>query len=152
MAAVKNPLRNWEERRALRTARRAADAELIDSRLPSPRLAWRTQELTSDEHRLRLASDVTDVVHAASERLLPGSSPLDRGAVRESRAVLLELASRLYDLDRPVLPRGILLAERLLDDGIRSPLFGRGGARAVRVAARDALHALEREQAGGAAH
>ena len=137
-------MRDWERRRALRASRRLADTELISTALAPPRLAWRTAELTAEANRRRLASSITDVVHAASERLLPGSSPIDRGAVREARAVLLELASRLYDQERRVQPRGVLLVERLLSEK-RSPLFGGpGGGSELDRAAREALDALER--------
>lgn len=117
------PVRTWEARRALRAARRRADEELIAARIPPPRLAWRTRELVSDENRLELARSVTGVVHAADERLLPAASPIDRGAVRACRPQLLELASRLYDFELPVTPRGVLLLERLLTDG-SGPLYG----------------------------
>ncbi len=120
------PVRSWENRRTLRAARRRADAELLASRLASPRLAWRTAELTSDASRSRLGRSLTEIVHAADERLLPAATPLDRGAVRECRAELLELAARLYD-SRPVAPRGVLLVERLVHDG-SGPLYGDAGA------------------------
>jgi hypothetical protein len=56
-------------------------------------------------------------VHSADERLLPTASPVDRGAVRACRASLLELASRLCDLERTIKPRGVLYVERLLAGG-----------------------------------
>lgn len=143
------PLRQWEERRALRAARAAADAELLDTRLPSPRLAWRTAELVSDENRVDLARSLTSVVHAADERLLPSASPIDRVSVRACRACLLELASRLSDLDRPVRPRGVVATERLLVDG-RGPLYAHGGARRLRAAALRALEYLDDVGADGA--
>ena len=111
------PVRGWEARRALRSARRRADAELLRARLPSPRLAWRTSELVGDESRVELGRSLTDVVHAADERLLPNASPLNRSAIRAQRPALLELAARIYDLSRPVAPRGVLLVDRLLHDG-----------------------------------
>ena len=135
------PVRGWEARRALRAARASADRELIATRLPSPRLAWRTTELVSDEHRIELARDLTDLLHAADGRLLPGSAPIDRLAVRGARAQLLLLAGRLSDLDRPVTPRGILFVERLFDGG---PVYGRNGGPPLARAALDALEALER--------
>ena len=100
------PVRSWEARRALRTARRIADAELVETRLPPPRLAWRAVELTSDENRIDLARSLTDVVHSADERLLPAASPIARVAVRECRPQLLALAARLFDVERPVSARG----------------------------------------------
>ena len=127
------PVRGWEARRALKTARRAADAELLAAALPSPRLAWRIDELVGEENRVALGRAVTDAVHGADERLLPGASPLDRLAIRACRAQLLELASRLHDLRKPVVPRGVLLVERLLDDGT-SPLYGRHDPVRLRLA------------------
>jgi len=107
----------------LRAARRRADEQLLESLLPSPRLAWRIAELTSPEHREALARALTDVVHAADERFLPGAKPLNRGAVRTVRAQLLELAVRLFDGERAAPPRAVLLVERLLVDG-GGPLYG----------------------------
>ena len=132
------PLRSWETRRALRAARERADAELAASRLPSPRLAWRTAELVADEHRVELARRLTDIVHAADERLLPGASPVDRGAVREAAPQLLEVAARVCDIDRPVTPRGVvLLVERLLTTGRSSATDAqRGSASSSRRCAR----------------
>jgi hypothetical protein len=136
------PLRGWEARRALRAERRAADAELLSSRRPSPRLAWRIAELVSDDERAHVAGQLIDILHASDERFLPGASPLDRVAVRECRPQLLDLASRIYDTSRPVAPRGMLLVRLLLDGG---PMYGNG--RAPRLcrdveAAREALEPL----------
>src|SRR4051794_28335386 len=136
------PVRSWEARRALRDARRRADAEILAARLPSPRLAWRTAELVADDNRAELGRSLTDVVHAADERLLPSATPLDRNRIRGSRAQLLQLAARLYDVSRPVSPRGMLLVERLLVDG-SSPLYGRSSANGIRAVVADALAALD---------
>jgi len=143
-----HPYRDWQARRALHAARRAADEELLVTRLPSPRLAWRTNELVSDEHRTDVARSLTATVHAADERFLPSASPLDRGAVRESRAQMLELASRIADLERPVMPRGILLVERLLA-GVESPLYARVPTARVRDEIARTLAALDRETPRG---
>lgn len=89
-------------------------------RIPSPRLAWRTAELVAADHRVALGRSIADTVRGADERLLPSASPIDRGAVRECRAELLELASRMFDFDRPVRPRGVIYVERLLE---RGPLY-----------------------------
>lgn len=126
------PVHAWSARRALHAARRSADEQLLASRLPSPRLAWRVAELTSQEHRIELGRSLAGVVHAADERLLPSAAPLDRGSIRESRAQLLDLAARLFDDDRGVAPRGVLLVERLLSDS-SGPLYGRGSARRLRL-------------------
>jgi hypothetical protein len=134
------PLRGWEARRTLRTERRRADEELLRSRRPSPRLAWRVAELVSDEQRIDLGRQVTEIVHAADERFLPGASPVDRGAVRENRAQLLELGSRLFDTTRPVTPRGVLLVQRLLEGGA---VYGNGRAPQLRRDVEEARNALE---------
>ena len=136
------PVRSWEARRALREARRRADVEILAARLPSPRLAWRTAELVADENRAELGRSLTDVVHGADERLLPSATPLDRSGIRDARAQLLQLAARLYDVSRPVSPRGVLLVERLLVDG-SSPLYGRSSANRLRAGVADALAALD---------
>ena len=136
------PMRTWEARRALRTARRRADDELAATRLPPPRLAWRAAELTADANRLSLARSVTDVVHASDERLLPTASPLARTAIRACRPQLLALAALLYDLETTVTPRGVLFVERLLTDGA-GPLYGTGDAAHLGAAADDARALLE---------
>jgi hypothetical protein len=131
-------LKTWAEHRALRAARRSADEQLLASRLPSPRLAWRVAELTGADHRVALGRALTDAVHAADERLLPNARPLNRGAVRECRAQLLELASCLFDAERSVTPRGVLLVEQLLRDGA---LYG-GGPRKLRIELAEIREAL----------
>lgn len=118
------PVRGWEARRTLRAARRRADEEILATRLPSPRLAWRTAEILAESNRIELGRSLTDVVHGADERLLPSASPLARSAVRECRVQLLELAALMCNLPQQVKPRGMLLVERLLVDG-SGPLYGR---------------------------
>lgn len=139
-----SPVRGWEARRALRAARRRADAELLTTRLPSPRLAWRTEELVADDNRVELGRSLTDVVHSADERLLPSASPLDRASIRALRAQLLELAARLCDLSRPVAPRGVLLVDRLLHDG-SGPLYSRSTPNRLRAGVAQAFAALDRD-------
>jgi hypothetical protein len=97
--------------------------------------------LIAEDRRIQLGRSLIDVVHAADERLLPGASPLNRNSVRARRAELLQLASRLCDLSRPVAPRGVLLVDRLLSDG-SSSLFSRASNRLL-VEADEALAALD---------
>ena len=148
MANLLAPIRGWNEKRALRNERRRADRELIQARLPSPRLAWRTQELVDEENCVDLGRSLTDIVHAADERLLPNARPLDRAAVRENRAELLDLASRLFAVADPVQPRGILLVERLLVDA-SGPLYGKHDPIRLRLAVRKARAALEGDDGSG---
>lgn len=136
------PMRSWEARRALRGARRRADEELAATRLPPPRLAWRAAELVADENRIDLARSLTEVVHAADERLLPAASPIARASVRACRPQLLALAARLFDVSKPASARGVLLVEQLLTDGA-GPLYGRGDARRLLTAANRILAVLD---------
>ena len=136
------PVRSWEARRALRGARRRADDELAETRLPPPRLAWRAAELVADDHRTDLARSLTDVVHAADERLLPAASPIARAAVRACRPQLLAIAARLFEVSKPVPPRGVILVERLLTNG-SGPLYGRGDPERLLVAAAGILAVLD---------
>jgi hypothetical protein len=136
-------VRELKERRALRVERRTADADLLATRLPPLRLAWRVQELTTGDHRVGLAQEITHLVHDADRGSLPGASPVNRVAVRAARSNLLALASRLADLDRPVTARGVLLVEKLLTDS-RSAFYDRARARAARFDVDEARQALER--------
>ncbi|HET7128383.1 MAG TPA: hypothetical protein VFJ93_04825 [Gaiellaceae bacterium] len=138
------PMRSWEARRALRGARRRADEELAATRLPPPRLAWRAAELVADENRIDLARSLTDVVHAADERLLPAASPIDRVAVRECRPQLLAIAARLFEVSKPVSPRAVLLVERLLTNG-SGALYGLGDAGRLLAAATHIIGVLDGE-------
>src|SRR3954451_14322752 len=105
------PVRGWEARRALRAARRRADDELATSRIPSPSLAWRVDQLLRDDNRLSLARSLTDVVHSADERPLPTAAPAACAAVRACRPELLALPSRLFAVAARVSPRGLVLVE-----------------------------------------
>jgi hypothetical protein len=124
----------------MRAERDRADVELADARLPSPRHAWRIEELVNDDNRLRLARQLTDIVHDADERRLPNARPINRGAVRENRAELLAIAARLFDTRQQVAPRGIVLLERMLDGGT---LYGSGRAAQLRLDAARIREALE---------
>ena len=134
----------WGARRELRRERARADRELLATRLPSPRLAWRVRELVGESNRLILGRSLTDAVHHADERLLPSASPLDRPAARNCRAELLALASIVCALDQPVTARGILLVEQLLVDS-SGPLYGRNDPERLRTAIARARAALEGE-------
>jgi hypothetical protein len=136
------PVRRFRARRELQAARRAADAELIAARLPSPRLAWRTNELCSDEHRRELAESLVEVVRASESRHLPTAAPINRPAAREETSTLLRLAAVLTDTEQDVAPRGVLLVERLLF-GTASPLYERALERRLHLTLAEALEALE---------
>ena len=139
------PVRRLRARRELVAARRVADAELLRTALPSPRLAWRTNELCSDEHRRALAGSLVEIVKASEGRYLPGASPLNRVAAHDQMALLLQVAAVLADTARRVRPRGVLLVERLLADS-KSPLYVRPATTDLRTALADAVQALEEQR------
>jgi hypothetical protein len=111
-------------RRSLRAARRAADDELAARRRPPLRLAWRVEELVSTKSRLDHAHAFRSLVRDASPKYLPAAAPVNRVAVRAQADVVLEIAARIADLDRPVAARGVVLADRLLTEA-SSPLYDR---------------------------
>lgn len=124
-------VRASQERLALARLRATTDRILLrDGHAgSSPLLAWRAAELVSLQERERLADEARRIVSAADPRLLPGSAPINRGAVRVEAAGLEELARRL-EAPGPVSARGVLLARRLLDDP-HSALFEPGGGDAL---------------------
>jgi hypothetical protein len=136
------PVRRLRARRELVAARRVADAELVATTLPSPRLAWRTNELCSAEHRRALAESLVEVARASEGRYLPSTSPLNRAATRDQLALILQIGSVLADTSRRVTPRGVLLVERLLTDP-KSQLYARPATEDLHAALAQALGALE---------
>ena len=88
----------------------------------SPLLSWRCSELTSVEAREQLAASIARIERAAAPSVLPGSAPINRGAVRVHRDELDAIVDRLL-LPEPVSARGVLLVRRLLADPA-GPLFG----------------------------
>jgi hypothetical protein len=133
--------RALNERRRLRARRRAADEELLHTEWVSPFLAWRVNELLARKNRVELARSLRDLVASSQPRYLPGAAPVDRVAVRAEATSLLALATRLEGPD-PVAPRGVLLVDRLLVDGL-SPLYCRGEDGALASCLDTARHALE---------
>lgn len=124
LGSIARGLESLRARRALRAARRAADEELLLSRSPSLRLAWRAAELVVPKRRLELARSLRRLVRDADSRYLPNAQVFNRRAVRAATDNLLVVAERLADLEDPVAPRGVLLLERLLVD-TSGPLYDR---------------------------
>jgi hypothetical protein len=136
------PVRRLRARRELTAARRVADAELVATTLPSPRFAWRTNELCSAGHRRAMAESLVEVARASEARYLPSASPINRAAAREQLSLILQIGSVLADMSRRVTPRGVLLVERLLTD-TKSQLYARPATEDLHAALTDALDALE---------
>jgi hypothetical protein len=133
---------SMRERRALRAARRSADAELLSMPVPSLRLAWRAAELVVPKRRMQLARSLRGLVRDADSRYLPNAAPINRRAVRAVSGDLLAVAHRLADLENPIAPRGVLLVERLLLDS-DGPMYDRERARELFAAVDEAAAALE---------
>ena len=68
----------------------------------------------------------------------------DRAAVRAGREAILGLAERLEE-GAPVHPVGVVLAQRLLTDGLHSPLFNPRCGRSVDQAVWEVADALGAE-------
>jgi hypothetical protein len=122
--AVAALVRALRARRELAGIRRAVDRLILD--LPgggdvSELVQWRAHELVDPDRRDALAHELDRVLRQLDPAHLPSSSPLRRAAVRPHADLLRSIGDRLAD-DRPVTPRGILLARRLLRDA-SSPLF-----------------------------
>jgi hypothetical protein len=130
------------ERRALRAARRTADAELMSRRHVPLRLAWRAEELVSTKNRLDLAHALRSLVRDASPSHLPTASPVNRGAVRVQSEAFLGIALRLADLEHPIAARGVVMTDRLLTDG-SGPLYDRDRADELPAYLRSTRAALE---------
>jgi len=135
------PVRRLRAHRELAFARRRADAEIVATEIPSPRLSWRTTELCSMEHRRVLAESLVGIARASEARYLPSASPLDRVAAHDQLALILQLGAVLADTDRRVTPRGVVLIERLITDS-KSPLY-RHAETDLRAALVEALEALQ---------
>ena len=91
LGALPTPLEAFKARRALRAARRAADAELLRRETPPLRLAWRAEELVTPKNRLELAHTLRSLVRDAGARYLPSASPVNRLAVRAEAETLLAM-------------------------------------------------------------
>lgn len=142
LRALWHGLEGLKARRALRTARSAADVELLRRESPPLRLAWRVEELVTPKNRLELTRTLRSLVRDANPRYLPTASPVNRLAVRAEAETLLALAARLADLQRPVTARGVVFVERLLIDG-SGPLYDRERVDELPVYVDTALGALE---------
>jgi len=140
--SLRHGFERLKERRALRSARAAADAELLLRESPPLRLAWRVEELVAAKNRLDLAHTIKSLVRDAGPRYLPSASPVNRVAVRSEADLLLTLATRLADLRQRVAARGVILVDRLLVDGT-GPLYDRARAPELHAFLLAALAALE---------
>lgn len=105
-------------------------------------LSWRAAELTSPKRRSTLARSMRRVQRDVSEETVSPLVPLNRRSIRRNLGLVRALQERLDDYSRPVDPRGMLLAERLITVP-RSPLYSRNSDDALAGALREALAALD---------
>jgi hypothetical protein len=106
--------------------------------------ALRAHQLSDLRTRRRLARNFRGIVAYADRvegRPLFSAVVIDRAAVRADREAILGLAERL-EAEDPVNPRGIVLARRLLTDGIDSPLYNHRCGRTVVAAVWEISDAL----------
>ena len=137
-------LRALVAERELRRLRAAADRLILEEHrglLQSQLVRWRSAELTDPKRRRRARKELEVTLRRLSPGRLPSASPLNRPAGRRSADLLRLLAERLDD-SRPIAPRGILLAERLLRRP-DSPLYDDRGGRMLPRAIERVLQGLE---------
>jgi len=107
--------------------------------------ALRARQLSEPRTRQRLARSLRGIVAYADRvegRSLFSAVVIDRAAVSADREAILGLAERL-EAEDPVNPRGIVLARRLLTDGIASPLYNWRCGRTVAAAIWEISDALD---------
>jgi len=101
--------------------KRSTDDRLLSGEL-SPETAGgreRAEQLTSPHHRKLCAKALWDLVGEAQKAhpsLMNANLLVNRPAIRESQDQILALARELEELPE-VDPRGVILADRLVEDG-----------------------------------
>ncbi len=109
-------------------SKRSVDDELLSGELSrdTGKGRKRADQLVSPHHRAECAQALRDLVDEAQKShasLFNANLRVERGAIRESQALILTLARELEELDA-VDPRGVILADRLVEDG-ESPAYAR---------------------------
>jgi hypothetical protein len=132
-----------QHRLTVRQLRRVADQLILRAGTragASPLVAWRTLELTSEQHRRLVAREAARLARELDAATLPGAVPLNRAAARCHRPELEALAEHLEG-EPAVDARGVLLVEQLLSSP-SSPLYDRQAAADLGVQLRRATAAL----------
>jgi hypothetical protein len=108
--------------------RHSADDRLLSGELSADtgRGKARAEQLLSRHHRAQSAKALRELVEEAEKphaSLFNANLRVHRMAIRESQALILTLARELEEL-AVVNPRGVILADRLIEDG-DSPMYAR---------------------------
>ena len=110
--------------------------------------ALRARQLDGQRTRRDIAGSLRDAIdyadHVGSRNRISPAAIVPASA-RFGRGAILELAEQLESVAH-VHPRGVALARMLVGDGL-SPLFNRDSERTVSEAAREAIDALQADQA-----
>jgi hypothetical protein len=90
----------------------------------SPELALRASKLVNERHRRQLVRALRRATHEAHQAPMTRASIsiVNRRAVVDAEVALDALIARLSS-DRAVAPRGMAMVERLITDGVASPLY-----------------------------
>jgi hypothetical protein len=116
-------------RRSIERARRRGAADEWIARgweNPAVQYSWRLEELTSHRERRLLSGSLRSTVRELTRRYPSVGSLLNRRALYAHRSVLIAIADRLDDVERPVSAAGVLAVQRLITQP-DSPLYARPG-------------------------
>jgi hypothetical protein len=110
----------------------------------SPELALRASKLVDDRHRRHLAGALRRAVREAHQPATIRStiSIVDRGAVIDSEVAIQAVIARLSS-QQPVAAQGVAMVERLITDGVTSPLYNDASPGTLRRRVLAATIALE---------
>lgn len=128
--------------------RHSADDRLLSGELSADtgRGKARAEQLLSEHHRAQSAKALRELVEEAQRphaSLFNANLRVQRMAIRESQALILTLARELEEL-AVVNPRGVILADRLIEDG-DSPMYAREDDGQIAEAVEHAREVLKAE-------
>ncbi len=112
----------------------------------SPELALRASKLVNERHRRHLAGALRRATREAHRPAATRSSIsiVDRAAVIDAESSIQALIDRLSS-HQPAAPQGVAMAERLITDGVASPLYNKARPGTLREQLLAATIALELE-------
>jgi hypothetical protein len=122
----------WNEHRELRASADSWIERGYDN--PRSKYGWRVEELTSTRERKTLAATLRSIVDELGRSRSSSAVLLDRVALRPCRPTLAAIAARLDDCSSRVSPRGVLAVQRLITDGMTSPLYNPSATTGSRIA------------------